>query len=272
MQRRHPDFFRDLEHCIARSKPRIENLKALREQYDRVYRQTGSKARLEQAQLDQAIKVFESDTSYDEFWTELGSEDSGRSQAEFDEAQRRAEEARRQAQQAEAAKRREVQRSKELQRELEAERERREEAENQAQHAKPQSGWAALAKGFLEALAAPSESGNRVATPQPEAVADLTGVWRAPDGYTCRIWQNGNAVRIQLWDPWNRPVADSSGAFDGQFVRVSFTTVPMPTMWGLVPTHGVTNLQLVNGGYTLQGQSVNHVTGQALPVLLQRAS
>jgi hypothetical protein len=43
-------------------------------------------------------------------------------------------------------------------------------------------------------------------------------------------------------------------------------------MWGLVPTHGVTNLQLVNGGYTLQGQSVNHVTGQALPVLLQRAS
>jgi hypothetical protein len=97
-------------------------------------------------------------------------------------------------------------------------------------------------------------------------------VWRAADGHVFRIWQNGSSVRIQLWDPWNRPIADSTGACDGRLVQVTFTTVPIPTMWGMVPTNGVATMQLVNGGHTLQGHSLNHVTGQAAPILVHRAS
>jgi hypothetical protein len=193
---------------------------------------------------------------------------------EVAELRRRAEEAERTSQERERRRReeaehREAERAGELERQLEIERQQREQAERQAQQPK---GWASVAKGFFEALAARSDPANRAVLPEPAAVANLTGVWRAPDGHTCRIWQSGNGVRIQLWDPWNRPVADSAGTFDGELVNVNFTTGPVPTMWGFVPTHGVATLRLVNGGYTLQGQSVNHVTGQTLPILLQRVS
>jgi hypothetical protein len=304
MPQRHRDFFKELEHCIARSKTRGENLEALNARYKRVRIQQSSEARLEQALLDQAKKVFGSDTSYQEYLAELDSEGNAYTQAEYEQAQLRAAEARLQARQAEAAKRREdkraetlqrtldaerrrreeaerqaqlraqeAKRAQQLQRTLDAEREQREEAERQAQRASEQGGWGALAKGILEGLAAWSETGNRAAAPpRPEAVADLTGDWCAPDGHTCRIRQNRNAVQIQLWDPWGRPVADSSGTFDGRFVEVNFTTVPIPTMLGFVPTRGVASLQLLNGGYTLQGRSVNHVTGQEAPILLHRVS
>jgi hypothetical protein len=300
------DYFVEFGHCLDRRKTREENLQSLKAYEKRVRNWSDGLAELEV--LKEALKRFANEAAYEAYLSELrgtertrGKEEKARERRLQDdlkaerqrreEAERQAElhaaQARLQALQAEQAKRRETERAQRLQRELEAERrqreevereaereleaerQQREEAEREAERAKNQGsgGWADVARGILGALTATS-----AAPSQPAATTDLTGVWRAPDGHVCRIWQSGSSVRIQLWDPWNRPVADSAGAYDGRLVQVNFTTVPIPTMWGMVPTHGVATMQLVNGGHTLQGQSLNHVTGQASPILMHRAS
>lgn len=277
MARRYPDFFRDLEHCVDRTKSRSENYASLETQYKRVRNQHSSKALRDQPLLDQALKVFISEESYQTYLEEVRAEEaanasqSGKASAE---AERRAAEAQRRAHKAEEEKRREAARRQDLERALEAQRQRAEEAERAVQQAQNQAapGWGDL---LIKGLAAWAESKRATPTAAPAvrpAALDLSGDWRTPDGFLCRIAHDGNHVRIQAWDQLGRFIADSSGGFDGNVVQVQFQTVPMPTMWGLIPTRGVATYQVFNGGRMMQGQIVNHVTGQATNVQLHRVS
>lgn len=268
MARRYPDFFRELEHCVDRTKSRSENYASLKTRYKRVLRQHSSSARQEQAVLDQALKVFISEESYQAYLVEARAEEaadasqSGKASAQ---AERRAAEAQRRAHKAEEESRREAARRGELEGALEAQRQRAEEAERVAQEAKNQAapGWGDL---LIKGLAAWAAS-KQAAAP---AALDLSGDWRTPDGFLFHIAHDGNRVRIQAWDQLGRFIADSNGGFDGNIVQVQFQTVPTPTMWGLIPMHGVATYQVFNGGRMMQGQISNQVTGQITNVQLHR--
>ncbi|MEF8733830.1 MAG: hypothetical protein V5B40_18530 [Candidatus Accumulibacter meliphilus] len=268
MARRYPDFFRELGHCIERSKSREENYARLKKRHRDVRNQHSSSARLEQALLDQAQEVFSSEANYQEYIEVLRAEEKGdasQSGKASAQAERRAAEAQRRTHKAEEESRREAARRRELEGALEAQRQRAEEAERVAQEAKNQAapGWGDL---LIKGLAAWAAS-KQAAAP---AALDLSGDWRSPDGFLFRIAHDGNRVRIQAWDQFGRFIADSNGGFDGNILQVQFQTVPIPTAWGPIPTHGVATYQVFNGGRLMQGQISNHVTGQMTSVQLHR--
>ena len=275
MARRYPDFFRELGHCIERSKSREENYARLKVRNKDVRNQHSSSARLEQALLDQALKVFNSEASYQEYIKELRAEEEGdasQSGKASAQAERRAAEAQRRTYKAEEESRREAARRGELERALEVQRLRAEEAERAAQEAKNQAapGWGDLLIKGLAAWAASKQAAAPAAPAARPAALDLSGDWRTPDGFLCRITHDGNRVRIQAWDQLGRFIADSNGGFDGNILQVQFQTVPIPTAWGPIPTHGVATYQVFNGGRLMQGQVSNHVTGQITNVQLHR--
>lgn len=281
MASRYPDFFLQLEHCLDRGKSRKDNYEDLQERYKRVRNQHSSEARIEQALLDQALKVFANEAAYRSYLDQARANEDrqgSRSKSDVDQARRREKDAHRRAQQAEAEKRREAELRKEVERQLEDEREARrqaEDAQREEQEPREQSSkWGdLLLKGLevgLKAWAAKKSSTNQAGIYRP-AVPDLTGVWRAADGHVCRINQDGSDICIRAWDPFGNVIADSSGSFDGRIVTVSFQTVPVPTLWGPMRTSGVAAYEVLNGGQLLQGRIQNHTTGQVANVQLYRA-
>lgn len=289
------DFFSELKAVegLDPSKSRKENYDRLCTRYERVRDRHSGPGRLEQALLAEALEVFADEARYQAYlreWRAEGKKTRSGSAKASAEAERRAEEAHQRAQEAEKARRREAERSKALERELEAQRRRTEEAEKQRkleeqrqrneeeERAKQESpsegkaGWLDLFLGVAKALTENKPSPpTSPSTYRPQAL-DLSGDWLTPDGFRCRIAQDGNRVRMQAWDQWGRFIADSVGGFDGNLVQVQFHTVPMPTPWGIRPTQGVARYQVLYGGRMLQGQIVNHVTGSVTNIQLQRAS
>ena len=278
MARRYPDFFRDLEDYLDRSKTREDNLERLNSAYDRVRNQSSDEAKLEQALLKQAQKVFSNDIRYDEYKRQASTAEEGGAARYGKEL----EQTRRQARDAEAATRREAERRKELERQLQEERSRAEEAERQTQlqTEKPSLGfWYTVLKGAAEVgveVLKERQKGKTQATSRPITQAytpeqiDLSGDWGSSDGIPHRIWQRGNQIRVQAFNPFGVVVMDGTGTFDGRYLHASYQTAPAPTIFGFMATSGEARCEVSNNGRSIRGQARNHTTGQIIPINLYR--
>ena len=185
MDQSYPDFFRELRHCLDPAKGRTDNYTSLRQRLQRVSKQTGSEAMLEQALLDQAMKIFANEQAYQDYQRHLHSAAKAshtRSQAEATETHRQLEKAHQQAQAAEAARQREVQKRQELEQQLAEERQRAVEAERQAQLLQEQEPparnqgtgfWSSLLKAGAELGAAYLEKRSQ-ANPHQEPRAGVS--------------------------------------------------------------------------------------------------
>ena len=67
-------------------------------------------------------------------------------------------------------------------------------------------------------------------------------------------------------------IVDSIGTCDGQTLRVSFQTAPVPTIWGPMATFGEAHCAVYDSGRTIRGQAVNRTTGQVFNVHLYRVA
>jgi hypothetical protein len=278
MARRYTDFFRELEHCLDPNKNLEDNVASLNERYKRVRNQTSSQARVEQAMLDQALKVFENETSYREYRREWEAAKRGAAS----QYKKELEQQRRKAREAEAAQRREAERRKELERQLKEEHLRADEAERQAQlqDEKQSSGfWDTFLKGVAEVgaeLLKERLTGKVEATPEQPTQAyrpgpiDLSGDWGSYDGNLHRIRQRGNQIQVQAINPSGMVVMEGNGTFDGHYLRVLYQTAPGPTIFGLISTAGEAHCEVSDDGRSIHGQARNKTLGQVFPVNLYR--